>query len=399
MKPAFGAFALVVVLCLAAAPAAGQNGTVTVYFDAGWSERTMDCPGPGLGTLYVVAEDFDVFLMGVEFKIDYPPCMTWLADLDLPPATIGNSLQGVSMGFALPMNGYTPVQVMRALVLWNCTDCAAVNQHVKVVAHPLFGYVRGVRFPDYELVDGRGRESVVCQHVDLDIKPGSCPNPFNIKLFDFAEGSKPNKGGVLPVAVLGSGTFDVTAVDLSSLRLEGVAPLSKGGPKVVDVAGPVMGGDECACTTAGPDGYPDIMMRFQSQEIAAAIAPGYEGDRELTLTGYYLDGVPFEAKDCIRIVGHEPVPMQYSDEPELRGAFPNPFNPVTRLAYFVPESQHVSLCVYDVAGRLVTTLVDGVVEAGEHTIEWSADGLASGVYFGRMETGGTTQVKRLVVLK
>ncbi len=254
MKPVFSALALVAALCLTVAPVAGQDGMVTVYFDPAWTQRTTDCPGPGLGTLYVVAEHWDVFLVGIEFKIDYPPCMTWLADLDVPPATIGTSPQGVSMGFPLPKNGYAPVQVMRAFVMWNCTGCSTPNARVKVVSHPIFGYVRGVSFPTYAIVDGRGRESVVCQHVDLDIKPGSCPNPFNVKLFEFAEDSKPNKGGVLPVAVLGSETFDVTNVDLSSLRLEGVMPLSKGGPNIVDVAGPVVDGGECACTTAGPDG-------------------------------------------------------------------------------------------------------------------------------------------------
>ena len=406
MRPALSvsAFALSAVLCaavlsLAAGPAAGQNGTLTVYFDPAWTQRTGECPGPIVGSLYVVAENFDMYVAGIEFKIDYPPCLTWLADLDIPPVTIGSSPNGLSMAWALPQNGYTPFQVMRALVLWNCAGCAVPNQRVSVVAHPVSGYVQAARFPDYAIVEGHGRASVACPDVALDIKPESCPNPFNIKLFEFASGEKPNKGGVLPVAVLGSATFDVTEVDLASLLLEGVAPLAKGGPKVVDVAGPAVDGGECECTTAGPDGYPDIMMRFQSQAIAAAIAPGYEGDRELTLTGYYLDGVPFEAKDCIRIVGHEPVPMEFTGEPVLGNVFPNPFNPVTRLTYFVPESRHVRLAIYEVTGRLVAELVNGTVEAGEHTIEWNARGLASGVYFGRLETGGVVDIKRLVLLK
>jgi hypothetical protein len=274
-----------------------------------------------------------------------------------------------------------------------------MNQRVGVVAHPLIGQVWATRFPDYELINGRGRASVVCQRVDLDIKPGSCPNAFNAKLFEFAGDEQSMKGGVLPVAVLGSETFDVGDVDLASVRLEGVAPLTRGGPKIVDVAAPAMGSGDCICATNGPDGYPDIMMRFRSQDIAAAIAPGYEGDRELILSGYYLDGVPFEATDCIRIVGHLPTPMEYSDQPVLRGAYPNPFNPVTRLTYFLPERQHVRLAVYDVTGRLAATLVDATVDAGEHTIEWRADGLASGVYFARMEAGTTTRVGRLILLK
>jgi hypothetical protein len=352
-----------------------------------------------VGSVYIVAENWNYFISGIEFKVEYPPSMTWLADLDTPPVTIGSSPNGISIGWPLPQSGFFPIQVMRALVLWNCTGCDSPNQQIKVVGHPVSGLVQVARFPDYALVEGRGRASIVCPEVALDIKPGSCPNPFNIKLFEWATGEKPNKGGVLPVAILGSATFDVTAIDVSSLRLEGVAPLAKGGPHVSDVAGPVADPTACGCTTAGPDGYPDLMMKFQSQAIAEAIAPGYEGDRELTLTGYYLDGVPFEAKDCIVIVGHEPVPMEYAGEPSLGDAYPNPFNPATRLTYFVPEAAHVRLAVYDVTGRLVDELVNGSVGAGEHVVEWHAKGLASGVYFGRLETAGVVDIRRLVLLK
>jgi hypothetical protein len=398
MRPAFCAFALMVVVCLVVAPAASQ--TVAVYFDEALTMRAMDCPGPGVGTLYVVAEDFNYFLSGIEFKIEYPPSMTWLADLDTPPATIGNTAAGISIGWPLPQNGFFPLQVMRVLVLWTCADCATVNQAISVVEHPVFGFVRGVRFPDYEIVDGSGRTSVICPDMDLDIKPGSCPNPFNIKFFEFAEGEKVNKGGVMPVALLGSATFDASMVDLASLRLEGVEPLMKGGgPALRDVAGPVMDDGDCACTTAGPDGYDDIMMKFRSTDIAAAIAPGFHGERTLTLTGYYLDGIALEAQDCIVIKGNKFLPYEYSNVAVLKDAYPNPFNPVTKITYFIPKSQHVQLAIYDVAGRLVDVLVNQTVESGEHTLEWHADGVASGVYFTRMTVGSDVQVKRLTVLK
>lgn len=387
-----------VVVCLVAAPAASQ--TVAVYFDEALTMRAMDCPGPGLDTLYVVAEDFNILFTGMEFKIEYPPSMVWLADMDMPPVTIGNTANGVSIGWSLPLNGFFPVQFMRVLVLWTCTDCATVNQPIKVVPHPTFGSIAAARFPDFELIYGSGKTSIICPEMDLDIKPGSCPNPFNIKYFEFAEDSKPMKGGVMPVALLGSETFDVSTVDLSSLRLEGVAPLMKGGgPAIRDVAGPVMDDADCACTTAGPDGYDDIMMKFLSQDIAAAIAPGYHGERTLTLTGYYLDGVALEAQDCIVIKGNKYLPFEYGNSVVLNDAYPNPFNPVTKISYFVPEAQHVTLAIYDVAGRLVQVLVNETVEAGEHSLEWHAKDVASGVYFTRMTTPGDTQVKRLTVLK
>ncbi|UCH83088.1 MAG: T9SS type A sorting domain-containing protein [Candidatus Latescibacterota bacterium] len=408
MRTAVSGLVAVMAICLfAAAPAIGQtpsDGKITVYFDEALTQRAMDCPGPGmLDTLYVVAEDWNTFLVGAQFKINYPPSMIWLSDLGVPPTTIGNSPNGISLGFAIPQNGFFKLELMQVLVLWNCTDCSAVNQLVTVVDHPLFDGVNGVQFPTFELWAGAGRSSGVCPDADLDIKPGSCPNPFNAHLFEWAEeGAQPKKGGVLPVAVLGSDTFDASMIDVESIRLEGVAPLPVGGgPRVRDVAGPVMDGDECACTEDGPDGYDDLMMKFRSQEIAGMIGSGTYGDVALTLTGTYLDGIPFEATDCVMIVATNYMPMGYQtvSKPTLKNVYPNPFNPTARITLLLPEASDVHLAVYDVAGHLVKTLENGHREAGDLVFEFDASQLASGVYFARMTAGNTTQVQRMVLLK
>jgi len=88
----------------------------------------------------------------------------------------------------------------------------------------------------------------------------------------------------------------------------------------------------------------------------------------------------------------------------LDGAYPNPFNPATTIRFFVPEAGTVSLRIYDVAGRLVQRLVSGPTPAGEHAVEWdgrSANGnaVSAGVYFARLEWGGETQMKKIVLLK
>ena len=124
--------------------------------------------------------------------------------------------------------------------------------------------------------------------VSLDIKPGGCPNPINLR-----------SRGVLPVALLGVDGFDVNGIDVDSLRLEGVAPIRS---SYEDVAGP-FAGDLCGCTEAGPDGLLDLMLHFDSQEIVDAIAPLESGDRVLTLTGFLLDGTEIEGQDCIIVVG------------------------------------------------------------------------------------------------
>jgi hypothetical protein len=126
--------------------------------------------------------------------------------------------------------------------------------------------------------------------VSVDIKPGSCPNPLNVK-------SK----GVFPVAILGSDDFDVFTIDPASIRLEDVAPIRS---SYEDVATPVSNKmDDCDCTTEGPDGYLDLVLKFETQEIVSALGAVYDGDvRLLTLTGEDFGGTPIEGTDCVVII-------------------------------------------------------------------------------------------------
>ncbi len=83
--------------------------------------------------------------------------------------------------------------------------------------------------------------------------------------------------------------------------------------------------------------------------------------------------------------------------------FPNPFNPSTQIAYQVPVAANVRLAVFDLLGREVAVLVDGVRPAGAHRVTWNAAGRASGVYFYRIDVraanGSFTDVKRMVLVR
>jgi hypothetical protein len=88
----------------------------------------------------------------------------------------------------------------------------------------------------------------------------------------------------------------------------------------------------------------------------------------------------------------------------IRGASPNPFNPVTTITYGAPADARVRLAVYSVAGRLVRTLLDDEVSAGYSTVVWDGrdDGgveVGSGVYFCRMEADGFQDVAKMVLMK
>jgi len=109
-------------------------------------------------------------------------------------------------------------------------------------------------------LNGLGYEAI---NVFVDIKPGSCPNSLNLK-----------SRGVLPVAILGAEYFDVCAIDPSTLRIiregnrdEGVMPLRW---SLEDVATPYEETDG-GCHDLGPDGYLDLTLKFDIQELILAL--------------------------------------------------------------------------------------------------------------------------------
>ena len=192
--------------------------------------------------------------------------------------------------------------------------------------------------------------------VTLDIKPRSCPNPLNIgRNWELSN-------DVLPVAILGNENIDVMEIDPSALWLEGVPPLrwdyadvsTPREPGVINdscnwlyfikcmdtsdvlvcdtiaVESPAgsgtfdtiiqcsnsplcledsvftcVGEDGCACTTAGPDGYLDLIIKFEQaaivQHLVGRNPPRGVHTEILSLFGFYRDGTPFSASDCVRV--------------------------------------------------------------------------------------------------
>ena len=85
--------------------------------------------------------------------------------------------------------------------------------------------------------------------------------------------------------------------------------------------------------------------------------------------------------------------------------YPNPFNPSTTIKFALSEASEVSLCIYDVSGRLVRTLLDrGKLEAGMYTEIWngledSGEMAASGVYFYRLTARGFRKTRKMVLVR
>jgi len=83
----------------------------------------------------------------------------------------------------------------------------------------------------------------------------------------------------------------------------------------------------------------------------------------------------------------------------LNQNYPNPFNPNTTISFSLSSQLFVSLKVFDLIGSEVASLISGELSAGTHSIQWNAEGMTSGVYFYRLQTDKSTEMKKLVLLK
>jgi hypothetical protein len=83
----------------------------------------------------------------------------------------------------------------------------------------------------------------------------------------------------------------------------------------------------------------------------------------------------------------------------LRQNYPNPFNPSTTISYDLPANNFVTLKVYDILGKEVATLVNGFQTRKRHEVTFNGAGLASGVYFYRLQTALFSEVKKMVLVK
>ena len=128
--------------------------------------------------------------------------------------------------------------------------------------------------------------------VPVDIKPMGCPNPLNVR-----------SQGVLPVAVLGTVDFDVTALAPETVTLAGVPALRWSFEDVAAPYEPFIGKiDPYQCNDLGPDGYLDLVFKFDTQELVAALESG-EDKEVLTvqLRGQLMDGTEINGEDVVII--------------------------------------------------------------------------------------------------
>jgi hypothetical protein len=134
------------------------------------------------------------------------------------------------------------------------------------------------------------------------------------------------------------------------------------------------------------------------QEYTCSISTPGPAGTEYRLKQVDLDGsICFsEAVKAGVVAGvNEALPATYF----LAQNYPNPFNPSTTISYGVPEAMQVRLTVFNTLGEEVARPVDGINEAGMHTVSFDAARVASGILYYRLQAGGYNETRRMVILR
>jgi hypothetical protein len=102
---------------------------------------------------------------------------------------------------------------------------------------------------------------------------------------------------------------------------------------------------------------------------------------------------------AIDLTGIQPAANKTPDRFELNQNYPNPFNPITTINFSLPLLSKINLSVFNLNGQLVSTIYEGEMAAGNHSVTWDGSGVSSGVYFYRLVSGSFTDTKKMILVK
>ncbi|MBT7788605.1 MAG: T9SS type A sorting domain-containing protein [Calditrichaeota bacterium] len=158
------------------------------------------------------------------------------------------------------------------------------------------------------------------------------------------------------------------------------------GDVVNGIGGLAIWGDDS--TTPKKDG----LLNGESFEIRFENQADIHSSEILSGNGLVYETDAFTA---LQIAYVSSVPQNYY----LSESFPNPFNNSSKISYGLPETSEISISVFDLNGRLVSTILNQTIQAGHHSISWNAEGMGSGTYLIQMHTGNFSGIRKVVLVK
>jgi len=162
-------------------------------------------------------------------------------------------------------------------------------------------------------------------------------------------------------------------------------------------------GQELLVTTSGRPNHIDLDTlggKMYWSEIASGLI------RRADLDGQNAENIPIAVSNPVGIavsrspatdveLTHRQVPTEFA----LEQNYPNPFNPSTSIGFSIPRTSDVTLKVFDVLGKEVTTLASGTYEPGAYAFSWNASNIPSGVYYYRFTSDHLTAVRKMILVR
>ncbi|HAX49797.1 MAG TPA: hypothetical protein DCX92_12515, partial [Bacteroidetes bacterium] len=139
----------------------------------------------------------------------------------------------------------------------------------------------------------------------------------------------------------------------------------------------------------------NVRYNLQGTYPVTLIASNSFGSDTLVRT-CYITVIPWMS---VQQTGNE-IPSEFS----LSQNYPNPFNPATKIRFQIPASVEttrrvVSLRIYDISGKEISTLVNGELRPGVYEADWDASAYSSGIYFYTLTSGDFKETKKMMLIK
>ena len=365
-------------LCVGAA--FGQAGTIGIFSDMTGTNPYISDTQPGLLAVYVV----HVATAGAtacEYAAPKPACFpaTYLSDTNPFDVTIGNSQSGVSVGYGTCRAGAIHVQTISYFASGTTPSCC----HYPVVPDPLAvsGLIDIVDC-DFNLIHGEAGAGVI------NADGCDCPQPTLVL----------------------NGYESVSWVDpLWKIRVN----VKNNGPAEAREVSATMHDDIPWLEIPDPSSYYGTIPVW---ETATGEADTYLLNLAANPGGSFNAWFDVSYLDVCGIFHHLRLDPEFEPENDLAPVtaasaawglgqnYPNPFNPTTTIPFVLDEETEVRLSIFDARGALVQVLANGTFPAGANDAVWNGRDLkgntvASGVYFCRLDTPGTAQTRKLMLLK
>lgn len=150
--------------------------------------------------------------------------------------------------------------------------------------------------------------------------------------------------------------------------------------------------------------YYGSLFSWQQQEIDLSdfidknilIRFSFCSDNYRVIDGWYIDDIKIVSYDILASAADDEIQYKFS----LKQNYPNPFNPTTSIEYEIAETDLVTLKIYDVLGREVKVLVNEILSPGKYNVNFDVkSNLSSGLYLYRLESGHSSQTRKMLLLK